>query len=99
MYLITYTSLHYALPISEVAPRLRALLDADVDEQWTTPLAMLRAAVSYPASVLEAAGVPPVARDEAQTRLLPDDVYDLAPARSEEHTSALQSPMYLVCRL
>src|SRR5437764_2890502 len=27
------------------------------------------------------------------------DVSDLPPARSEEHTSELQSPMYLVCRL
>src|SRR5437763_7287252 len=27
-----------------------------------------------------------------------DDLYDLA-ERSEEHTSELQSPMYLVCRL
>src|SRR5437763_12973286 len=27
------------------------------------------------------------------------DVFELWPQRSEEHTSELQSPMYLVCRL
>ena len=64
----------------EVAPRVRALLEADVDDQRTTPLALLRGAVRYPTAVLHDAGVPPVKRDRAQARLFPDDVYDLAPA-------------------
>lgn len=64
----------------DVGPRLRALLEADVDEQRTTPLSLLRGAVRYPTGVLRDAGVPPVQRDEAQARLFPDDVYDLAPA-------------------
>lgn len=64
----------------EVGPRVRALLEADVDEQRTTPLSVLRSAVRYPTGVLRDAGVPPVERDQAQARLFPDDVYDLTPA-------------------
>ena len=65
---------------ADVAPRVRALLESDIDEQRTTPLSLLRDAVRYPTGVLRDAGVPPVERDEAQARLFPDDVYDLAPA-------------------
>jgi hypothetical protein len=64
----------------DIGPRVRALLEADIDEQRTTPLALLREAVRYPTSVLRSAGVPPVERDDAQVRLFPDDVYDLNPA-------------------
>jgi hypothetical protein len=64
-----------------VGPRVRALLEADIDGQRTTPLAILRgAAVSYPTGVLQAAGVPPVVRDIAAEELFPEDVYDLVPA-------------------
>ncbi len=65
---------------TDVAPRVRALLAADVDEQATTPLSILRGAVRYPTGVLRTAGVPPVERDQVQARLFPEDVYDLAPA-------------------
>ncbi|HEX2272900.1 MAG TPA: hypothetical protein VHG90_03390 [Acidimicrobiales bacterium] len=64
----------------DVGPRVRALLEADIDDQRTTPLSLLRGAVRYPTGVLRDAGVPPVERDKIQTRLFPDDVYDLAPA-------------------
>jgi hypothetical protein len=65
----------------EVGPRVRALLAADIDEQHSTPLATVRAlAVRHPTSVLQAAGVPPVSRDEAAETLFPDDIYDLVPA-------------------
>jgi hypothetical protein len=64
-----------------VGPRVRALLEADIDEQRTTPLAILRsAAVIYPTAVLHGAGVPPVVRDEAAEELFPDDRYDLVPS-------------------
>ena len=33
------------------------------------------------------------------TSLLETDMYNSAQVRSEEHTSELQSPFYLVCRL
>ena len=65
---------------ADVGPAVRALLEADEEAQRSNPLALLRAAVRYPTAVLEAAGVPPVVRDEQQERLLPDDIYDLAPA-------------------
>ncbi len=64
----------------DVGPRVRALLEADIDEQRTTPLTLLRGAVRYPTRVLRRAGVPPVERDRAQVRLFPEDLYDLAPA-------------------
>jgi hypothetical protein len=44
---------------ADVVPRVRALLAADVDEQRTTPLALVRRAVVYPTEVLRVAGVPP----------------------------------------
>jgi hypothetical protein len=78
--------------VAEVAVAVRALLEADIDEQATTPLALLRAAVRFPTSVLEEAGVPHVARDEVQERLLPDDVYDLAPASFADVDPMLAEP-------
>jgi hypothetical protein len=66
---------------AEVGPRIRALLMADIDDQSTTPLAILRAgAVRYPTEVLQAAGVPPVVRDDFAEEAFPDDTYDLVPA-------------------
>lgn len=62
----------------EVGPRVRELLLTDLDEQRTTPLALLRDAVVYPTEVLRRAGVPPVQRDGEAERHFPDDDYDLA---------------------
>jgi hypothetical protein len=77
---------------SEVMPEVRALLGADIDEQATTPLAILRAAVRYPAEVLAAAGVPPVKRDAFSERAFPDDVYDLTPATFADVDPELAEP-------
>jgi hypothetical protein len=76
----------------EVGARVRALVEADIDEQRTTPLSLLRGAVCYPTEVLRAAGVPPVDRDPVQARLLPDDVYDLSPATFADVDPALAEP-------
>lgn len=65
---------------ADVGPRVRALLDADVDAQATGPLAVVREAVRYPTEVLSAAGVGAVVRDEFDERAFPDDRYGLAPA-------------------
>lgn len=65
---------------AEVGPRVRALLERDVDDQPTGPLALLRTAAAHPTAVLREAGVPPVERDEMAARLHPDDDYDLGPA-------------------
>lgn len=77
---------------SEVAPRVRALLQRDVDDQPTGPLALLRAATDHPTAVLRAAGVPPVVRDEAAVRIHPDDVYDLTPASFADVHPDLHEP-------
>jgi len=76
----------------EVGAQVRALVEADIDDQRTTPLSLLRGAVRYPTEVLRAAGVPPVERDPIQERLLPDDVYDLSPATFADVDPALAEP-------
>ncbi|HEX3539029.1 MAG TPA: hypothetical protein VHT75_01185 [Acidimicrobiales bacterium] len=66
---------------ADVGPRVRHLLESDIDEQRTTPLAIVRRhALRYPTAVLGAAGVPAVGRDEGAEELFPDDPYDLVPA-------------------
>jgi hypothetical protein len=77
---------------AEVGAQVTALLAADIDEQRTTPLALLRSAVRYPTDVLRDAGVPPVDRDPIQVRLLPDDLYDLSPANFADVDPALAEP-------
>ena len=76
----------------DVGPRVRRLLAADIDEQRTGPLALVRHAVAYPASVLSAAGVAPVERDADAVRLFPDDAYDLSPASFAELHPDLRGP-------
>ena len=76
----------------EVGAEVRALLEADIDDQRTTPLSILRSAVRYPTAVLRAAGVPEVERDPIQARLLPDDPYDLSPAMFADVDPALAEP-------
>lgn len=77
---------------AEVGDRVRALLGADIDEQRTNPLALLRAAVSYPTGVLRRAGVPPVVRDDFAEAHFPDDRYDLAPATFADVDPSLHEP-------
>jgi len=76
----------------DVLPDVRALLEADIDEQRTTPLAILRGAVRYPTAVLREAGVPEVRRDEFAVPAFPDDVYDLAPATFDDVDPSLHEP-------
>jgi hypothetical protein len=73
-------------------PRLRALLDADIDEQRTNPLSVLRSLVPHPTAVLRAAGARPVPRDEFAERNFPDDVYDLTPASFADVDPSLHEP-------
>jgi hypothetical protein len=65
---------------SSVAGPLRELLLADVDVQWTTPLALVRPLTGFATAVLEKAGVPGVKRDEFEVTRFPDDEYGLTPA-------------------
>jgi len=73
----------------ELGGQVRALLAADIDAQRTTPLAIVRTAVDYPAEVLRAAGVPPVERDDFAEHSFPDDDYDLTPAALADLDPAL----------
>lgn len=77
---------------AEVGAAVRALLERDVDEQPTGPLAVLRRAVAHPTAVLAAAGVPPVDRDAEARRLHPDDPYDLTPAAFADIHPDLHEP-------
>ena len=72
-----------------IAPRVRALLALDIDEQRTGPLALLREAVVFPTIVLSEAGIEPAERDAQAIALFPDDVYDLAPASFADLDPAL----------
>lgn len=63
-----------------VLPRLASLLEADLDAQATTPLALVRQAVPFATAVLDRHGAPGVARDRFQCDRFPDDRYGLVPA-------------------
>ncbi len=76
----------------EVGAEIRRLLETDIDEQRTTPLALLRGAVRYATGVLREAGVPEVVRDDFAQRAFPDDVYDLAPATFADVDRSLHEP-------
>lgn len=69
-----------ALAARTIGPKLRALLELDIEEQWTNPLAIIRTAVEYPTPILSRLGVEAADRDETDRRLHPDDTYDLTPA-------------------
>ncbi len=77
---------------ADVVPRIRALLSADIDEQATTPLALLREAVEPATAVLADFGAEPVERDDFARQSFPDDVYGLAPATFEDVAPELQGP-------
>jgi hypothetical protein len=75
--------------VEDTVPRIRALLELDIDAQPTGPLSVVRSAVVFPTDVLRAAGVPPVERDDAARTMFPDDDYDLTPASFAELDPAL----------
>jgi hypothetical protein len=77
---------------AEVAPKVRDLLALDIDEQRSSPLAILRTAVIYPTVVLQRAGVPPEARDETDERLFPVDLYGLGPASFADIDPSVHEP-------
>jgi hypothetical protein len=74
------------------APRVRVLLETDVDAQRGNPLGVLRSLIPYPTAVLRAAGARPVARDEFAVRNFPDDAYDLSPATFADVDPDLHEP-------
>lgn len=78
-----------AAAVDDVMPRLRALLQTDVDEQRANPLAVLRSATRHAHRVLADLGMPPVVRDDFAQRSFPDDDYDLVPATWSDVDPAL----------
>jgi hypothetical protein len=83
---------HAQAAVDDVGERVRALLAQDVEEQATSPLALLRTAVKYPAEVLAAAGVAPVGRSDFDRRAFPDDPYGLTPAAWADIDPILHEP-------
>ncbi len=77
---------------AEVSPKVRALLSSDLDDQRSTPLALLRRAVVFPTEVLRSAGVPPVHRDDFDVRAFPEDLYALSPASFADLDESVHEP-------
>ena len=78
--------------LEDVGPRVRRLLESDVEAQATGPLEICRSAVRHPTRVLAEAGVPPVVRDEVAERMFPDDPYDLTPGTFADVDPAVVEP-------
>jgi hypothetical protein len=74
---------------AEAGGAVRELLAQDIDEQHSTPLTILRDAVTYPTEVLRRAGAEPVDRDPYAVERFPDDDYDLTPATFADIDPAL----------
>jgi hypothetical protein len=74
----------------DVGAEVRRLLATDVDEQWTNPLHIVRAAVRFPTAVLQEAGVPGIERDAFDETHFPDDVYGLTPMSFADVDDELQ---------
>jgi len=73
----------------DLVPRLRQLLAADVDDQWTNPLQLIRGSVSHVTDALSRLGVGEVVRDDFAERTAPSDVYGLEPARFADVDASL----------
>jgi hypothetical protein len=74
----------------DIGARLRRLLETDLDQQRSNPLAILRTATPYPTQVLAAAGVPGVVRESFAVEAFPEDIYNLSPATWSDIDPALQ---------
>ncbi len=78
---------------TELLGELRRLLTADVDEQETTPLALIRRAVTRrPTELLRSLGVVAPEAERFAAEAFPDDPYRLGPAAWAEVDPALHEP-------
>jgi hypothetical protein len=80
---------------ARVTGELRALLALDPVDQRSTPLEVVRTAVREPTQVLEAAGVPPVVRDDFDERAFPGDHYGLVPRTLGDLGDESLAPLHL----
>lgn len=76
----------------ELVVALRELLVTDVDEQRTTPLALVRDSTRHASALLDELGVPAAERDEFAQRSFPGDRHDLAPASMRQVDESLHEP-------
>jgi hypothetical protein len=67
-----------------LADELDELFGRSFSEQDRSPMQLFRDALAIPTAALEAIGAEPVDRDPADTALLPEDRYGLAPAGSQD---------------
>jgi hypothetical protein len=65
---------------SNTIPNLINLLDTDIDQQWTSPLEIVRSLVPSITAELQELDAPLVPRDARRIELLADDVYGITPA-------------------
>ena len=77
---------------ADLMPRMRRLLEADIDDQTANPLELLRHATRHAQAVLEGMGMPAVERDQFAQRSFPTDVYDLMPATWADVDPSLHEP-------
>jgi hypothetical protein len=68
-----------AVAATRVGEELDELLAADPAEQRSTPLEVVRSIYREPTTILRAAGVPAIVRDDFDERAWPGDVYGLVP--------------------
>jgi len=71
---------------------LRRLFTADIDEQWTTPIDVVRRSTGELTDLLAGMGIGPVARDDFEERAFPLDPYGLAPRTFADIDASLQEP-------
>jgi hypothetical protein len=81
---------------ARVGRELRDFFATDVTAQRTTPLAIVRSLRGEATAVLADAGVPPVERDEFDTRSFPDDVYGIVPQSLADLGDEDLAPMLVV---
>jgi len=77
---------------AEVMPKVRTLLAADIAEQRTGPLDILRSAVRFVTPALEALGAPRVQRGDFEQRAFPQDHFELSPASFADISPELHEP-------
>ena len=71
---------------------LQELCSQDPEAQRTNPLTIFRQATTPITELAVSLGVPPVRRDEFETRSFPDDLYGLCPATWADISEELVEP-------
>ena len=77
---------------TKTLPDVVKLLDADIDEQWTSPLDLVRSLVPALTTELDQLGAPEIGRDPGTTEMYPDDRFALTPATFADIHPDLHQP-------